>query len=266
MWTIVLEATSRKARLWRASLLQRPHNGTSTTATRRRSGKARVCDDSVLPSSGSMHAYALSRTKQECWWDVPKEHSLICAALHVVGCRRDALRSNLVQSCPCPHCCMWFWRWSELQFPLALVADRLIFPITSVAAYLVGMCVPNPSLANVFNEKRSPWRILALLLCTCIAHSWFPSAVAMIQSLNLGGISHHGWQHTEWLRYPRKWPLSGSSFPFFSVPELNVAVFAIPLFRTKVGRSADERRWLNAQRKPLNAAKNTERSQECGMH
>ena len=55
-----------------------------------------------------------------------------------------------------------------------------------------------------------------------------------------------------------KWPLSGSSFPFFSAPEPNVAVFAIPLFQTEVGRYADERSWQNAQRKTLNAAKNTE--------
>ena len=48
-------------------------------------------------------------------------------------------------------------------------------------------------------------------------------------------------------------------FSFFSELEPNVTVFAIPLFRTEVGRSADERRWPNAQRKPLNVTKNTER-------
>ena len=62
---IALIETGRKARLWRASLLRRPHDGTSMTATQHRSGKARVCDDSVLMSSGSMHAYALNRTKQQ---------------------------------------------------------------------------------------------------------------------------------------------------------------------------------------------------------
>ena len=51
-----LSITSRKARLRRASLLWRPHDSTSTTATRHQSGKARVCDDSVLMSSGGMHA------------------------------------------------------------------------------------------------------------------------------------------------------------------------------------------------------------------
>ncbi|MDA8032539.1 MAG: hypothetical protein MPK62_15730, partial [Alphaproteobacteria bacterium] len=55
-----------------------------------------------------------------------------------------------------------------------------------------GMCVPNPSLANVVNEKRSPRSIIVILLCTCIAHSWFLSAVATIQLLNFGGILHHG--------------------------------------------------------------------------
>ena len=40
---------------------------------------------------------------------------------------------------------------------------------------------------------------------------------------------------------------------------MNVAAFAIPLFRTGVRRSADERGWPNAQHKPLNAAKNLER-------
>ena len=53
---ITMIITSRKARRRRSFLLRRPHDGTSTTATRRRSGKARVCDDSVLTSSGSMHA------------------------------------------------------------------------------------------------------------------------------------------------------------------------------------------------------------------
>ena len=96
----------------------------------------------------------------------------------------------------------------------ALVADRLIVPILSVATYLIDMWVPNPSLANAVNEKRSPRRIIALLLCTCIACSWFRSAVATIQSLNFGGISHHGWQHTKWLRYPRKMDAFRQLLPF----------------------------------------------------
>ena len=45
------------------SLLRSSHNSASTTATRRWSGNARVCDDSVLTSCGSMHAYALNRKK-----------------------------------------------------------------------------------------------------------------------------------------------------------------------------------------------------------
>ena len=64
--------------------------------------------------------------------------------------------------------------------------------VFSAATYLVDMCVPNPFLANMVNENRSPRRIIAFLLRTCIARSWFRSAVATIQSLNFGGISHHG--------------------------------------------------------------------------
>ena len=56
-----------------------------------------------------------------------------------------------------------------------------------------------------------------------------------------------------------KWPLPSISLPFLTAQKPNVAVLAIPLFGTEVGRSADKRSWPNAQRKPLNAAKNTER-------
>ena len=115
------------------------------------------------------------------------------------------------------------------------------------------------------NEKRSPRRILALLLCTCIARSWVRSAVATIQSLNnFGGIRTTVDNIQNGFGIREKWPLSGSPFPFFSAPEPNVAILAIPLFRTEVGRSVDERRWQNAQRKSLNSAKNTEQCQEYG--
>ena len=50
--------------------------------------------------------------------------------------------------------------------------------------------------------------------------------------------------------------------PFFSLLVPNVAIFAIPLFRREVGRIADARIWPISQHNPLNAAKNTERSQQ----
>ena len=102
--------------------------------------------------------------------------------MHFVGCKRNALRSNLTRSCPLHVVACDSDAGQELHFPLALVADRLIVPILSAAAYLVGKCVPNPSLANAVNEESSLRRILALLLCACIARSWFRSAVATFNS------------------------------------------------------------------------------------
>ena len=55
----------------------------------------------------------------------------------------------------------------QLRFPLTLVADCLRFPILSVAMYLVGMCVPNPSLVNSVNEKKLQGQ--SLLFCAALA-------------------------------------------------------------------------------------------------
>ena len=196
--------------------------------------------------------------------------------MHFVGCRRNALRSNLTRSCPVYVVACDSYAGQELHFPLALVADRLIVPILSVATYLLGMCVPNPSLANAINEKRSPWRIIALLLCTCIARSWSRSAVATIQFAELR--RHFAPRLATYKMASVLEKNGGSPFPVFSAPEPNVAVFAIALFQAEVGRSADERSWQNAKRKTLDAAKlrirnatknterpkNTERCQEYG--
>ena len=92
----------------------------------------------------------------------------------------------------------------ELHFPLALVADRLIVPILSLVTYLIGMCVPNPSLP--MRSMRKDCRGQSLLFCSTLAlHvAGFVQQLQRFNRWTSEGISHHGWQHTNWLWYPRK--------------------------------------------------------------
>ena len=182
-----------------------------------------------------------------CCWVYPH-----CLFSSLVSCKRSlsATKVLLVQCCvrsagifvglrTGPGCC-WSVHGASAKDSGLFVAE--VLRIHGVLLCL-GMCVTHgPCHCN--------WAtLLGMLRLRALLHQW--AWLAINGCTNGFGIHE-------------KWPLPRISLPFLTAPKPNAAVLAISLFGTEVGRSADEWSRPIAQRKPLNAAKNTERGQEYG--